>query len=143
MEVSTLRVWSVRRDADGLYDLASVGRKARPEARECVSTFWKAFFWSVFGPGSGQEAKAKWLLLRQTFPDLALALARSRVRLALVLGRQAKSSLSFGPLSFWRSFPPGIRPLTSYVQHVLDNGDHGREALKTCLFLIDALPFDL
>lgn len=134
--LSGLELLRTRRAASsGLFELEKLSGRSGEDfprnARAALDHFWHEWFLDRLGgraPSFGHAARR----LAEEYPR-ALLLLRDRLpriqaECALALRRG-----SLLPEAFWRGTPPMLRPLTGYLQLVLENGDYHRDAWKTAL----------
>ena len=122
------------RDARGLYDLQPTAGRAAI-AREAVGRFWQAFFLYALDAEKGaQAATAAWRRVAEAAPDLHAAVGQRLPRLGATFKRGLAGELGD---DFWAAQPPVLRPLCSYLQLLLQNGDHSPEAGRRALGLTE------
>lgn len=156
LDGSAGHIYRTRRDAYGLFDMEILNPQAspaaftddghNPELRRAVGSFWKLFFGLELGfikreAKSEAEFAARHAALSAAGLDAALALAGRQMLTALsraIQGRSFKSGPDLKDEDFWLSFPPLARPLSSYIQFLLHNGDFSRPALARALELAEA-----
>ncbi|EPR43889.1 glycosyl transferase family 9 [Desulfovibrio sp. X2] len=126
----------------GLYDLLPYAEAASlaPSARDAAGRFWQAFFGWRFGLWDEAMAVDAAAGLARFHPPLSAALGRSLPPFVRGLAKGLSGAM---PEDFWRSAPPFFRPLASWLQLFLANGDFAlpvrREALaaaEACLGLL-------
>lgn len=131
-----LELRRTRRSAQGLFDLEKISGNATSPAtlspRDALGEFWKQWFMERLG-GDAVHATLPSALeaLASIHPSgldaLRHQLPRFQARFAAALRRQAL------PSDFWRQAPPVLRPLTGYIQLLLENGDLKRPAWAEAL----------
>ncbi|MDL2306655.1 glycosyltransferase family 9 protein [Desulfovibrio sp. OttesenSCG-928-C06] len=133
------QLFKTGRDQFGLFTMRQITSKENLRLER--SLFWKLFFGIALGkfspetalPDLKQQAKT---LRKGKMHDLLLRKAQI---ILLALNRAIKSSTPgiLAEESFWNGQPPILRPLTSYMQLILQNSEFSRPALANALQLID------
>lgn len=134
--LSGLELLRTRRTASsGLFDLEKLsgqdGEHSSRNARSALDHFWHEWFLARIGGLTSSSENAA-LRLAEAYPR-AIPLLRDRlprIQAECALALRRGSAL---PEAFWRGTPPLLRPLTGYLQLVLENGDYHRDAWKTAL----------
>lgn len=141
-----LRLDRTARDRRGLFTLepadalraggpaAGAGRPLPASHREQLALFWQEWFLAALG-GAPHQADQALARLAATAPHLAALLRRNAGRLtaglAAGLHRQTLAA------QFWSGLPPLIRPLSGYLQLLLENGDFSPTAWARALELAE------
>ncbi len=127
------------RDGHNLYALRQLVGEVPP--RQVTALFWQAFFGNQAGIFSAGDLALAWERFAGASPGNAPAFARSLVKLGrdLSLHLNGKPESSLATESFWASFPLPLRPLTSYLHLLLQNGQFKNAAFAHALGLIEQL----
>ena len=128
-----------RRDSCGLYDLEAL--LPRHPGRHAAGKFWHDFFGNLFGIVPDDAVSGAWRNLGTISPKIQEKFIRSLARLNKNLAHCLKTD-SPGDLEspqFWLSFPPLLRPLTSYMQLMLHNERFRRPAFADALAMAEKL----
>lgn len=146
---SGLRLDRTARDERGLFTLTPLSTPDFPDApnsaagpsaaaragqREKLALFWQEWFLSALGGAPHRLDKALADLVG-TSPRLVALLQRNAGR--LTAGFAAGLRRADLPDDFWRTLPPLIRPLSSYLQALLENGDYSPAAWTRALNLAE------
>ena len=127
------------RDAHNLFQLSRVIGEEPP--RQITAYFWQAFFGNLTGIFSDQEVSDSWKAFAEGSPGNAVAFTKSLIKLSRDLGTALKGR-STSPVEtdgFWADFPMPLRPLTSYLHLVLQNGLFQLPAFAKSLNLVERL----
>lgn len=127
------------REIHGLYDLRLlVGQE---QARQVTSLLWRAFFGNRMGLFTDEELAAAWRLFAGASPGNATAFARELIKLGrdLNLHLRGKHGATVTSDGFWAAFPLPLRPLTSYLHLLLQNGVFSKTAFAEALSLVERL----
>lgn len=141
-----LRLDRTARDARGLFTLepadppradgspAGAGRPLPDSQRERLALFWQEWFLAALG-GAPHRLDQTLTGLETTAPRLAALLRRNAGRLTagLAAGLRRKTL----PEQFWSGLPPLIRPLSGYLQLLIENGDFSPAAWTRALELAE------
>ncbi len=131
------------RGAFGLYTLTPYRRaqEGQVTGRDLLGAFWQAFFGHALGFMPEETAKEAWSELAAGSPRMVPRLGKALA----ALSRQLAQGMRKGPqaqvhdLDFWRQAPVFIRPLTSYTQLLLQNGNYGKPVYAQVLRLAEQL----
>jgi hypothetical protein len=132
------------RDEYGLFTL----RRLNPHGKTACSRFSRSSFWKLFFLVALQKlpadetnlAKLRNLGQCLNYPEAMRGkLSAQGQRLLPALSRAAlsKKSGAFSEESFWKSFPPLLRPLSSYVHLALQNSNFSRESIRHAVKLAE------
>lgn len=144
LDSSAGHIYKTRRDEYGLFDMEPLNSgKERPELRHSIAMYWKMFFGIELGfiKKDAQSAVRLNICAAAMFNNgLEAALTNSGQKILMSLSRaiQGRGGDDFKADDFWRSFPPVMRPLSSYIQFILHNGSFSRPALARALALAEA-----
>ena len=127
------------REPHGLYDLRLLVGEEQP--RQVTALFWQAFFGNRMGLFSDEELTEAWKRFALASPGNAPAFARSLINLSkdLSLHLRGKHDALVRADTFWAAFPLPLRPLTSYLHLLLQNGVFRRPAFAEALELVERL----
>lgn len=121
----------------GLFDLETLSPKAAEHsprnARRVLGLFWREWFLARLNGQSSAPSLAEAAHSLATVHPRAFELLGTRlpaVQSACALALRRNSPLSE---AFWSDTPPLLRPLTGYLQLLLENGDYRRDTWKTAL----------
>ena len=123
----------------GLFDLEFLSGKLTENsprnARSALGHFWRQWFLTRLNRHTQSQtpdlASAACRLAEfhpRALPLLHAHLPRIQAECALALRRNTPL-----PEEFWRGTPPLLRPLTGYLQLLLENGDYRRDVWKETL----------
>ena len=118
----------------GLYHLRS--EKKLFDLSNLFGRLWHSFWGYHFGLWSERELFAAAESLAKEYPIIAERFLRA---LFLLLSK-VNGLIRFGhipPHDFWLSFPPMLRPLTSYLQLFWQNSEFSPSALKSTIALLE------
>lgn len=131
-----LELRRTRRSAQGLFDLEKLADNtftadlSALSPRDLMGEFWKQWFLERLG-GSAATVSSALLSLDKSHPSglyaLRTQLPHFQARFASALRQKSL------PSDFWRQAPPALRPLTGYLQLLLENGDLKRPAWAEAL----------
>lgn len=127
------------REPHGLYDLRLLVGEEQP--RQVTALFWHAFFGNRMGLFTDAHLAGAWQQFDDTSPGNANAFARSLITLGkdLSLHLRGKRDAHVTSDSFWAAFPLPLRPLTSYLHLLLQNGMFRKPAFAEALSLVERL----
>lgn len=120
---------------NGLYFLRRLSGPSTPN-RNALAAFWQTFFGCVFGLWPENRAKLAWQALQNNSPELARPFAKN---LQVITKEIAVALKTRQPLAsnFWEKYPQLFRPLSSYLNMLLQNEDYSREGCATALNMLD------
>jgi ADP-heptose:LPS heptosyltransferase len=132
------------RDEYGLFTM----RRMNPRGKTVCSRFHRSSFWKLFFLIALRKLPADETNLPKlrnlgqglNYPEaMREKLSAQGQRLLLALSHAALSNKSgdFSGESFWKSFPPLLRPLSSYVHLALQNSDFSRESIRNAVQLAE------
>ncbi len=122
----------------GLFELEALTRPYESsfrEARPALSLFWRQWFLAGL---AGQTDENAATLLAEKHPR-AISLLHSHLPRIQTECAQALRSNNILPKAFWQATPPLLRPLTGYLQLLLENDDYSRDAWKKALDHLERL----
>lgn len=131
-------LFKTRRDENGLFDMQCLGPE-RPGLER--SRFWKQFF--LLGlrklPASDDNLEQLFRAGRCLGQPEALGqkLRQHGGRLLLQIGRALRGKGGAPDDGFWRSYPPLLRPLSSFIQMKLQNENSSQASLQESLQLLE------
>lgn len=122
--------------ADNLFSLQPLQSTSAPHLRDLFGRFWKQWFLSVLGGAPQDVASAREQLFKHS--PMQSILARETAQLAAALSRECRKreGSALRQPGFWQHTAPAIRPLSGYIQMLLQNGDYSDAALHEALELI-------
>ena len=142
-----LRLDRTARDERGLFTLTPLtapGLSGSPDPavgfstgvpasqREKLALFWQEWFLSALG---GAPHRLECVLKEAVPPHLIDLLQRGAGRLTAGFASGLRRNIL--PNDFWRNLPPLIRPLSGYLQALLENGDYSSAAWTRALTLAE------
>lgn len=130
-----MHLYRTGRTPEGFYDLIPVGRAAM-RASDFLGEWWRGVFGACFGLWDDDRPRRTWAQLASAHPRLAAAFSRALLELARTV-RGCVVSCTAPGAAFWTSAPPMLRPLAGYMHMSLENADFSREALASCLEMIE------
>lgn len=127
------------RNKYGLYDLTRLIGEEQP--RHVAALFWRAFFGHVFGVLPEEELTQAWNVFQEASPGNAPRFAAALVKLSRDFTSHLRNANTATVTShdFWTSFPPPLRPFTSYLHLRLQNGSFAKPAFADALRLVEKL----
>ena len=123
---------------NGLYCLKSSQANTAHPAHNLLGAFWQSYFGAAFGLWNETQPQNAWKQVANCTPWLLPAFDKALSSIAKEMAAAIKQKSALPP-AFWESFPPVLRPLTSYLQMLLQNGDYSAEAFAKAMQLIDFL----
>ncbi|GHV52153.1 heptosyltransferase [Deltaproteobacteria bacterium] len=127
------------RDGQNLFALERLSGETAP--RQVTALFWQAYFGHTLGDFPLAMVQKAWQNFAEASPGNAPAFAKAIVKLSRDLNGFLKNP-NASPLtstSFWTTFAPPLRPLTSYLQLTLQNGSFSTESFAACLGFVERL----
>lgn len=148
LDASAGRLYRTRRDAHGLFDMEPLNpppQAGPPGSRAGLARFWQMFFaleLAYIPDGTGRAEGAAELAarlgdIRAAGLDHTLLLAGQSLAAAIRRSIQGRGGADFRSETFWLSFKPAARPLASYIQLLLHNGDFRPAALARAMTLVE------
>lgn len=122
LELKGMRLLQSSRNRLGLYHLQRLG-DAPPSLRELTGSFWTAYFAMLHGIDDQEAVRRAWCDMTNAAPALATPLSRGVQRLFNGLSRSLRTGEQLDK-EFWRATPPLLRPLSGYLQMLLQNSDY-------------------
>lgn len=132
LEYSSLELCKTSRDQRGLYNLQPItGAALTP--RQTLSRFWQEWFIMCSGSQLHNEVESARKELLEHYPLLFKHMQQQ----VIVLSRQLNILLRQHPKvlseNFWQTSPPLLRPLSGYLQMLLQNQEYTKEAWGNAL----------
>jgi ADP-heptose:LPS heptosyltransferase len=137
-KINGLRLFISSRQ-EGLYHLAPypLPRTSYPVSiTPLLNDLWHCFWGYYFGLWSERELLAAADSLAKEYPIIAECFLRSLFLLLSKVNNLIRSG-HIPPHDFWLSFPPMLRPLTSYLQLFWQNSEFSPFALKSTIALLE------
>jgi ADP-heptose:LPS heptosyltransferase len=141
------QLFRTARDEYGLFTMQALGRYAKNDCpRLDRSLFWKTFFLIALKKIPQDEKnlqKLHALAQKLNYPDhhnkLGRTLLEQGQKLLLVCSRalRFKTFSELSPATFWQSYPPILRPLSSYVQLLTQNANFSIEAMQQSVDMLE------
>lgn len=135
--IPSISLYKTSRNALGLYELETIfGNKP---CHEKQADFWRYFFLFVLSDKNEryqayyEKAKAD---LFTALPQLKPLLQKAYLNMIKQLILSKKTNTMFDQ-NAWREFPPLFRPLSSYVQLLLENGNYSKELRLQAMELLE------
>lgn len=137
LEYSSLELCKTNRDQRGLYSLRPIVETA-VTPRQAVSRFWQEWFIMQSGSQIHNHLEAACTELLEQYPLLFTHMQQQLI----VLSKQLNAHLRQKPKTlsdyFWRSSPPLLRPLSGYMQMLLQNQEYTHDAWGNALSTVGA-----
>jgi hypothetical protein len=138
LDMRGYRLYKTSRDPWGLFQLLPLNEQEQPRMR--LSLYWKYFFGLSLGflPPVCREnlEEAAAALRAHRLAPAARKAGRNLLR-HLAQTARGRGQRDLERENFWMSFPPLARPLGSYVQLLLQNGDFSPAALSKAVELTE------
>lgn len=140
-------IYQTRRDAYGLFDMELLNpqqeHKAGADLRHNIALYWKIFFGLelAFIPEKPSSLEA---LAMARDVVLAAGLGSKMLQDGQSLLKDTLKAIQGHPHQelkderFWLKFSPLLRPLSSYIQFALHNGDFSQQSLLQALRLLES-----
>lgn len=137
LRLGSMRLLVTNRNRLGLYHLQRLDNAA-PNVRELADRFWSGYFAMLHGLDDAVEAKAAWQALGEACPCLTARFSEAMQPLFHFLSQSLRTG---APLEddFWRQRPPLLRPLSGYLQLLLQNHDYARSGCREALTCLERL----
>lgn len=128
-----------KRDAHNLFAMERLMGEEMP--RQITAELWQAFFGHLLGSFPDKDLKAAWNAFAAGSPGNAETFAKSLIRLSrdLSLHLRRKHTSPVMREDFWAAFPLPLRPLTSYLHLMLQNGLYKNSAVGESLVMLEKL----
>ncbi len=133
--IPSITLYKTGRNTLGLYELEPIfGEK---HYHSLQADFWRSFFLYVLSEKSSrylpayEKSKAD---LFSALPKLKPVMQKGHINLIKTLVKTEKTNSILEPEA-WKQYPPLLRPLTSYVQLLLENGNYSKEIRLTAMKL--------
>ncbi|WP_027186101.1 glycosyltransferase family 9 protein [Desulfovibrio inopinatus] len=131
-----LKLFCSTRDTSGLYDLSPVGLpEDEASLRERIAQFWKAWFAEIFQVTTPVSSHVIFCDLAETHPRLMPVWRRQLLHLGALIRNGVATNASPPHNAFWKEFIPILRPLSGYIQLILENNDYSKDAWRKTLHL--------
>jgi len=137
LQLGGMRLLRSSRNRLGLYHLQRLDKNPAG-VRELAGVFWMEYFAMLHGLDHGQEASRAWQRLREACPALERPFAAAVQLLFQGLSRALRSGQAL-EADFWRRLPPLIRPLSGYLQMLLQNSDYNAAGCREALACLERL----
>ena len=125
------------RTEQGLCELRAALPR-RESARDVLGRFWQAWFLERAPGRHPADSRKAFQAFAEAFPRLLPPLRRA-IAHSMRHCVRALSTRAALPSSFWEAHPPLLRPLTSWMQLVLQNGRHDAQAWKDAIACLEDL----
>ena len=123
---------------NGLYWLNPSNSNTAHPGHNLLGSFWQTYFGSAFGLWAETQPKKQWKEIANCTPWLLPAFNKALSGITKEMSAAIKHNSAL-PKTFWESSPPLLRPLTSYLQMLLQNGDYTPQAFAEAMQLVDFL----
>ena len=128
-----------KRSEHNLFDMDQVMGEEMP--RQITAELWQAYFAHVFSGFPEEDLKKAWAVFAAGSPGNTEIFVKALIKLSkdLSLHLRRKHTSPVMQEDFWASFPLPLRPLTSYLHMMLQNGLYRNEAVGKSLMMIEKL----
>lgn len=140
LKLPTMDLLATDRTPFGFYMLRPVrGWTGEPPLRAVLGRFWSLFFAAEFGHNAEPMARAAFEDLFRIAPELKAPFMNACITISRTLSAALKKRLRTLDAEFWAKHPPLLRPLASYLDVYLQNGNYSDRAYKSALHLLERL----
>lgn len=127
------------RNRHNLFSLRQLTGEENP--RQITADLWQAYFAHALGSFPEEDLKKAWAAFAAGSPGNAATFFKSLAKLGrdLSLHLRKRHASPVMREDFWASFPLPLRPLTSYLHLMLQNGLYKHDAVGKSLVMIEKL----
>ncbi|CAK7047586.1 MAG: hypothetical protein DELT_00893 [Desulfovibrio sp.] len=127
------------RNGHNLFAMNQIMGEEMP--RQITAELWQAYFGHVLGSFPEEDLKNAWAVFAAGSPGNTEIFVKALVKFSrdLSLHLRRKHTSPVMQEDFWASFPLPLRPLTSYLHLLLQNGLYKNEAVGQSLAMIEKL----
>lgn len=141
--IPAISLYATARNKLGLYELEPIfGEK---KYHSVQADFWRYFFLYSLSDNNGRYLpyleKSKEELF-SSLPRLKQLLQKKQLEIIKSLAATEKNN-RIPEHNAWHSYPPLLRPLTSYAQLLLENGNYSKEARLQAMQLVENFKYSL